>query len=51
MTKAPAGLFVIWPTLLVDSDLYVICLVRDPRNAVVSRHGKDKAMYRGSLRY
>ena len=51
MTKAPADLFVIWPTLLVDPDLYVICLVRDPRDAVVSRHGKDKLIYWGSLRY
>jgi hypothetical protein len=51
LTKYPSDLFVVWPSLRVDPRLYVICLLRDPRDAVVSQHGKDKEQYWSTLRY
>lgn len=51
LTKHPADLFVIWPSLIVDPELYIICLIRDPRDSVVSRHNKNKSVYWSTLRY
>lgn len=51
LTKAPRDILVVGPLLLFNPDLFVICLIRDPRDAVVSRHGKDSSKYWASLRY
>ncbi len=51
LTKHPADLFVIWPSLLVDPELFVICLIRDPRDSIVSKHNKNKSVYWSTLRY
>jgi hypothetical protein len=51
LTKYPSDLFVVEPSLRLDTNLYIICLIRDPRDAVVSRHGKDKERYWSTLRY
>ena len=33
-----------------DPELYVIYLLRDPRDVIVSRHGKDQGMYYSNIR-
>jgi hypothetical protein len=50
LTKRPADLFAVWPRLLLDRHFYVICMVRDPRDVIVSRHGKDRKRYWVPLR-
>ena len=51
LSKHPADLFVIWPSLIVDPNLFVICIVRDPRDSIVSKHNKDGSRYWSGLRY
>lgn len=51
LTKYPSDLFIIWPSLFVDPNLYVICMVRDPRDSIVSKHGKNKSLFWSTLRY
>jgi hypothetical protein len=51
LTKHPGDMFVIKPSLLVDPNLWVICLIRDPRDAIISRHNDDKSKYWAGLRY
>lgn len=51
LTKHPADMFVVGPSLKVDPDLWIICMVRDPRDAIVSRHTKDKTKFWAGLRY
>lgn len=43
--KRPGDLLAAAPRLAVDSHFHVICLIRDPRDVVVSRHGKDHDKY------
>lgn len=38
------------PAVIDDPELYVIYLLRDPRDVIVSRHGKDKGMYYSNIR-
>jgi hypothetical protein len=45
LTKKPVDLLAIGPRLRFDPQFHAICLVRDPRDAVVSRHGKNPARY------
>jgi hypothetical protein len=33
-----------------DPELYVIYVLRDPRDVICSRHGKDKSMYYSNIR-
>ncbi|MCA9402575.1 MAG: sulfotransferase [Candidatus Omnitrophica bacterium] len=51
LTKQPMDIMVVGPLLLVDPDLHVICMVRDPRDMIVSRHGREPDKYWASLRY
>lgn len=51
LTKHPGDLLIVEPSLNWDPNLHVICLIRDPRDAVSSRHGKNSAQYWGTLRY
>lgn len=51
MTKNPSDLLIVWPSLLVDPSLYIICMIRDPRDAIVSKHSKNKSLYWSTLRY
>lgn len=39
LTKRPGDLDIVAPRLLLDPRLYVICMVRDPRDIVASKHG------------
>ena len=50
LTKRPADLLAIGPRLRFDSNFHVLCLMRDPRDVVVSRHGQDRERYWTSLR-
>jgi len=51
LTKQPGEIGAIkWP-LTLNPDLYVICIIRDPRDTVVSSHGKMPGRYWTGLRY
>jgi hypothetical protein len=49
ITKRPKDTMYM-PAVIDDPDLYVIYLLRDPRDVIVSRHGKDKGMYYSNIR-
>lgn len=51
LTKNPKDVMIAGPSLRVDPDLYVICMLRDPRDIICSRHKKDPDRYWASLRY
>ena len=51
LTKHPAELYGIQYPLWADPDLYIICIIRDPRDMVSSSHGKYPDEYWASLRY
>lgn len=51
LTKRPIDIIVVGPLLWANPELYVICMVRDPRDAIVSRHGRDPDKYWAGLRY
>ena len=42
-------ILVVAPFLKLRPDLYVICMIRDPRDAVVSKHGQDPDVYWAGL--
>ena len=50
LTKRPGDLAALGPRLRWDREFYAICLMRDPRDVIVSRHGKDPQRYWSSLR-
>lgn len=50
LTKRPADLLAIGPRLRFDRNFHVLCLMRDPRDVIVSRHGQDRTLYWTSLR-
>lgn len=39
------------PSLQADPDLYVICMIRDPRDVICSKHKKDPNHYWASLKF
>jgi hypothetical protein len=39
------------PSLGVDPDLYVICMIRDPRDIICSKHKKDPGRYWAGLKF
>jgi hypothetical protein len=49
LTKYPGDLRAIQPRLRIDRKFYAVCLVRDPRDVIVSRHGRDLDHYWVSL--
>ncbi|WP_158705102.1 sulfotransferase domain-containing protein [Salinibacter altiplanensis] len=51
MTKKPSDVVRVWPLISVDRQLYVICMVRDPRDIITSRHGSDPNQYWAGLRF
>jgi len=51
LTKQPGELLSVFLPLAVDPDLRVICCVRDPRDAAVSRHGDRPGVYWSGFRY
>ena len=51
LTKSPKDIILIKPVLQVMKDLYVIFMIRDPRDSVVSKHGTHKEHYWSNLLY
>lgn len=51
LTKSPKDIMIVGPSLKVDPNLYVICMLRDPRDIISSKHKKDPDRYWASLRY
>ena len=49
ITKRPKDTMYM-PDVIVDPELYVIYVMRDPRDVIVSRHGKNKDMYYSNIR-
>lgn len=51
LTKCPKDIMIVEPSLYVDPHLYVICMIRDPRDIICSRHKKDPDRYWAGLKY
>lgn len=51
LTKQPGEISAIRLPLLLNPDLYVICIIRDPRDSVASFHGTCPDVYWTGLRY
>ena len=51
LTKHPSGFFAINTAMKFNKRLYGICIIRDPRDAIISYHGSLKQKYWASLRY
>jgi hypothetical protein len=50
LSKWPGGMVSVRRRLRFDPHFHVICMLRDPRDVVTSRHGKDMARYWAPLR-
>lgn len=50
LTKRPKDTMYMARILDEDPELYVIYVLRDPRDVIVSRHGKNKEMYYSNIR-
>lgn len=51
LTKRPGDIMVVGPSLRFDPHLFVICMIRDPRDIISSKHRKDPDRYWASLKY
>ena len=50
LSKKPRETDCMLPLLFLDRNLWVICMIRDPRDVVVSKHGRDNTKYWTNLR-
>lgn len=50
LTKRPKDTMYVEAILQSDPEFYVIYVVRDPRDVIVSRHGKNKDKYYSNIR-
>jgi hypothetical protein len=50
VTKRPKDTMYMPALVNDDPELYVIYVMRDPRDVIVSRHGKDKSIYYSNIR-
>jgi len=50
LTKRPKDTMYVRAILESDPEFYVIYMIRDPRDVIVSRHGKNKDMYYSNVR-
>jgi hypothetical protein len=50
LTKRPKDTMYLQAILKHDPEFYVIYMLRDPRDVIVSRHGKDRDMYYSNIR-
>jgi len=50
ITKRPKDTMYMPAVIDDDPEIYVIYVLRDPRDVIVSRHGKDKSMYYSNIR-
>jgi len=51
LTKKPSDILVVDPLLRIMPNLYVICMVRDPRDMIVSKHGIAPDRYWSNLNF
>lgn len=51
ITKRPRDIMIVEPSLKVDPNFYVICLIRDPRDIIVSKHQKAPDKYWAGLKF
>lgn len=51
LTKIPIDILIIKPILYLMKNLYVIYMLRDPRDMVVSKHASDPDRYWSSLKF
>lgn len=51
LTKSPKDIVLIEPVLRWVKNLYVIFMLRDPRDMIVSKHGSNKKLYFSNLAY
>lgn len=51
LTKMPDEIGAIRLPLRLNRDLHVVCVIRDPRDTIVSFHGSDTSTYWTGLRY
>ena len=51
LTKQPGDFASVRLPLFLNPDLYVVCVIRDPRDSVVSSHGNEPGQYWTGLRY
>jgi len=51
LTKIPIDILIIKPVLHLMKNLYVIYMLRDPRDMIVSKHGADPDRYWASLKF
>jgi hypothetical protein len=51
LTKWPAEISTVSPRLRLDRHFHVICMIRDPRDAVTSYHMQDQQRYWAPLRF
>ncbi len=50
VTKRPKDTMYMPAVIDDDAEIYVIYVMRDPRDVIVSRHGKDKSVYYSNIR-
>ena len=50
LTKRPKDTMYVRAIIESDPEFYVIYMIRDPRDVIVSRHGKNKDMYYSNIR-
>jgi len=51
LTKHPSDYYAVNLPLALNPNLYVICIIRDPRDAIASKHGSRPDIYWAGLRY
>jgi hypothetical protein len=51
LTKSPGDILIVEPFLRIMPNLYVIYMLRDPRDTIVSKHGKSPDRYWASLTF
>jgi hypothetical protein len=51
LTKNPVDLHIVGPRLVIDQHFYVIAMLRDPRDVIVSTHHYDPDRYWAPLRF
>lgn len=51
LSKCLKDIMIVGPSLKTDPNLFVICMIRDPRDIIVSRHSKDPNRYWAGLKF
>lgn len=51
LTKRPRDIMIVGPSLKVDPNFYVICMIRDPRDIICSKHQKAPGRYWAGLKF